>query len=463
MNHQTFKKKTGAIFSKEIFSVLFAVLFLHACTNVGQVRNQPIESVKEDQQYSAQKWNQNFDYSELTILLSFSGGGTRAAAFAYGVMQELKNTNIAMGGRTPRILDHVKAISSVSGGSFTAAYYGLNGDEIFETFESDFLRADLDKHLELVLINPTVWATKTSRTDKAIEYYEEHIFHNGTFADMVKPGRPMIVINATDLSHGTRFSFIQDYFNLLCSDLSSFSVARAVTASSAVPIFFEPVVVKNFSGCDGDAILKEMAARAANQEGDAALLIDRLGSYGDKEQRKFIHFVDGGLVDNLGLRALADSMKIHGGVEAYFQDVGKQVPRRFVIIEVNAATGTHRNMDLSPEQPHVSQVVSAVTDMQIQKGDAESVQSAKDLMANWSEKLSTPGHPVSGYLVQVELAGEEAKSHFLSENVPLNIVSHMPTNFSLSDEQVDFLITEGGHLLRINPVYQQLLSELAKP
>ena len=49
--------------------------------------------------------------------------------------------------------------------------------------------------------------------------------------------------------YGVRFSFVQEYFNLLCSDLSSFPVARAVTASSAVPVLFNPVVVENYRAC----------------------------------------------------------------------------------------------------------------------------------------------------------------------------------------------------------------------
>jgi hypothetical protein len=101
--------------------------------------------------------------------------------------------------------------------------------------------------------------------------------------------------------------------------------------------------------------------------------------------------------------------------------------------------------------------------MQIQKGDATSVQSTKDLIDHWSQKVSTPEHPTSGYFIQVGLANEEAKTHFLTENLPQNIVNSIPTSFSLSDDQVDLLIKEGGDLLRTNPDFQQLLSDLANP
>ena len=90
----------------------------------------------------------------------------------------------------------------------------------------------------------------SGRTERAIQFYEEHIFHHATFADMAKSNRPFIFINASDLGYGVRFSFIQEYFNLLCSDLSTYPVARAVAASSAVPVLFNPVVVENYAGCD---------------------------------------------------------------------------------------------------------------------------------------------------------------------------------------------------------------------
>ena len=82
---------------------------------------------------------------------------------------------------------------------------------------------------------------------------------------MIRENHPLIVINATDLAYGVRFSFVQEYFRLLCSDLSSFSVARAVTASSAVPVVFPPVVVENYAQCGSEAPqwLAQLRNRAA--------------------------------------------------------------------------------------------------------------------------------------------------------------------------------------------------------
>lgn len=79
--------------------------------------------------------------NQLLLLLSFSGGGTRAAAFSYGVLETLRDTSIKVNGHEKRLLDEVDWISAVSGGSFTAAYYGLyeSADTRAREFLSPFL------------------------------------------------------------------------------------------------------------------------------------------------------------------------------------------------------------------------------------------------------------------------------------------------------------------------------------
>lgn len=83
----------------------------------------------------------------------------------------------------------------------------------------------------------------------AVRYYDKTVFHDATFADFREDG-PLIIINASGLGNGTRFSFLQEYFNFLCSDLNSFPVSKAVTASSSVPVLFQPIVLEKYPGCN---------------------------------------------------------------------------------------------------------------------------------------------------------------------------------------------------------------------
>ena len=201
---------------------------------------------------------------------------------AYGVLQELRDTPVVVGGQQERLLDQVTHISSVSGGSFTSAYYGLYGEKIFENYEDEFLRKNVEGALARSVLNPFHWFGRKGRTERSVEYYNKILFHDAVFGDMMEPGRPMIIINSSDLAYGVRFSFIQDYFNLLCSDIRDFPVASAVTASSAVPVVFNPVVVENYSGCP-EFKPSPLALEQAKESEELTDMLAGLTSYNEKK------------------------------------------------------------------------------------------------------------------------------------------------------------------------------------
>ena len=89
------------------------------------------------------------DYDmENLVVLAFSGGGTRAAAFSYGVLEALRRMDLILpNGRKIRMLDEVDVITGVSGGSFTALAYGLYGDKLFDSYETSFLKRDVQGEL----------------------------------------------------------------------------------------------------------------------------------------------------------------------------------------------------------------------------------------------------------------------------------------------------------------------------
>ena len=95
--------------------------------------------------------------NELFICLTFSGGGTRAAALSYAVLEKLHETRIVWKGREKSLLDEVDCISSVSGGSFTAAYYGLFGERLFVDFRERFLEKDIQGGLTGRAASPVNW------------------------------------------------------------------------------------------------------------------------------------------------------------------------------------------------------------------------------------------------------------------------------------------------------------------
>ena len=439
--------------TKPYFAILAFVL-LSGCASYGVVDNTPVEMTDPSTGYSVkEKISGGNRSNDLSLMLTFSGGGTRAAALAYGVLLELRDTTVEVDGKSHRLLDEIDIISSVSGGSFTSAYYGLFGDRIFDDYEEVFLRRDVQGRLVKGLLNPLQWFKSTGRTEVAVRLYEEAVFHGATFADMKREGGPLILINASDLGYGVRFSFVQEYFNLLCSDISTYPVARAVTASSAVPILFNPVVIENYQDCKKEKPAWLIAAEK-RAEGDAemTMTVDGLNTYFKKDKRQYAHFVDGGITDNLGLRAIYEVIEIAGGAKAVVEKARRHTPpSRMVVISVNASTDPEPLMDETNKQPSLEETVSAISDVQLHRYNVATLELMKASVKRWANELSTPAGPVKPYFIEVGF-------HDIVEPERLRFFNQVPTSFSLTDEQVDELIAAGRELLRENPTFQQLLA-----
>ena len=400
------------------------------------------------------------DHGEAFVFLSFSGGGTRAAALAYGVLEELRDTRIKVDGRTIRLLDEVDYISAVSGGSFTAAYYGVYGDRIFTDFAKVFLKQNVQKNLILGLFNPVHWIRSLlrgfNRTEAAIEYFDKHIFNGATFADILRSDVPTILINATDLSTGHRFGFTRTQFELICSDLSRLKVARAVAASSAVPVLFAPVVLRNFAG-EYRAELPEWLEHLTEADEYSTRkkeILDCWRSYLDSNKRPYIHLIDGGIADNLGLRAIMDGVILLGGARRAAAKTGTPIPKKVVVILVNAQREPERPIDLSPKPPPLSQLVSAVTHAQISRYNVETIALLQESMQRWATELSiAAGRVVEVHFIEVNFAGIKSTEH-------RSYFNRIGTSLALSEEEVEKLREAGRTLLRESQEFEKLLHQL---
>ncbi|MFI0545389.1 MAG: patatin-like phospholipase family protein [Brachymonas sp.] len=434
-----------------------ALLTLAACSSAPVVMNPPLGAVTSTPQTeranrlpmrkSANSPNRT------TVILAFSGGGTRAAALSYGVLKGLRNVPLP-GQPGRRLLDEVDAISAVSGGSFTAAYYALKGDAIFDHYERDFLKADIERELKDNIFTLAHLLSRQSRSQKAMRVYDKRLFHGANFSDLTRPNAPVLIINASDLGQGARFSYTQEYFDLLCSDLNPVPLAQAVTASSAVPLVFSPVLLKNYQGCETHTA--QRIDRLASRSNLPAPLVHNLSilqRYSRHDRAHYLHLIDGGVTDNLGLRALYDLMAANGGVENFWQRLERPAPRRFVIISVDGMRSTDLQIDASPESPSLLHTVQAVTDMQMDRYSADTLSMVSDSAQKWVQAWSKPGAPVELYFLHL---------HFkqLQDSRLRDALYLIPTALTLPEYQVDELITTGENLLRSNPEFERLLRDL---
>ena len=254
----------------------------------------------------------------------------------------------------------------MSGGSFTALAYGLYGDRLFAEYESRFLKRDVQGEIISRAFNPGYWASLWSpnwgRSELAADLYDEILFNGATYADLDRGKGPLILASATDVSTGARMVFDQDVFDALCSNLDDIRLSRAAAASSAVPVVLSAVTLNNYGGtCNyvvpralqflsGPALPPRTAERAKRE-------IDERLAFADGANRPYIHLVDGGVADNVGMRsvlATLESMEaLHrAGVPTRLDSV-----RRIVVFVVNSVSTPRTHWDESekppgPGQPH---------------------------------------------------------------------------------------------------------------
>jgi NTE family protein len=456
------------------YASLFFVLFLMVgCAHY--TVNQPLAQVDPDSGYRGKFMDQAGNSDELLLYLTFSGGGTRASAFSYGVLEELKNTEVTINGKTRRLLDEVDIISAVSGGSFTAGYYGLFGDRIFEDFEPRFLKKNIQGALgSRIFLNPINWVRLFSpyfdRSDLAVEYYNKNVFDGGTFGDIADRKGPMILINATDMTTGIRFAFIQDIFDVICSDVSKFPVARAAAASSAVPILLTPITLRNYAGSCGFTLPERLETILREQDTTTREFhhLNNVRPYLDADKTKYIHLVDGGVADNLGLRAALDRVLALGGVWETLKYTGLENTRKVVFIVVNAETEVSSTLSLFGKPPAFAAMMSSYSSIAITRYNFETIMLLRESFSRWTDEIQKnrcAGKPVStepGACGDIKFYIIEVKFDALKDEAERHYFKRLPTSFKLPEKEVDKLRDAAHRILTQSGEFRQLLDDLTQ-
>jgi len=458
---------------------LIAFLVLTSCTAHYRV-NSKITNLKAVERYSLKNREMSEKSNELLLILTFSGGGTRAAALSYGILQALADTQVAVGGKPHRLLDEVDVISSVSGGSFTSAYYGLFGDRIFEDFEIKFLKRNVEQELAFRLISPSSWPKLMSsyyaRSDLAADYFDKILFEQKTFSDFQVPWLPLIAINATDIAQGAQFTFLGDQFAPICSDLSSYPVSRAVTASAAVPGPFSSIVLKNFAGvCDYQ--LPDWAATAIRENQVTTRRYQEakiLSNYLEVEKYAYIHLFDGGISDNLGVRFILNYTAQAENIWQQLQALDLQNISKLAIIVINARNREKIDFAKERQSAPIINTIGLISSIPLDLYSIDTLDLLRQDIKGWERSLSagrcknfrttsgeeeTASHSpdrscrAKTYLIEVSLdqiADESERRQLLS----------LPTSFYLKPEDVDRLKAAARGLLWNSAEFQRLVSDL---
>jgi len=330
---------------------------------------------------------------DTVVALSFSGGGLRAAAFAYGVLEGLREQPSAA---ESNLLEDVGFITSVSGGSITAAYFGLHGADGLKDFREKVLLRDGEAGLRFSLLNPNnlmrLFAGGLNDRSNLNDWLDRDVFHGATFADLFKRERPVVWINASNAQYRLAFPFHERAFDSICSDLASFPVSEAVAASMAVPLFFAPVVLEKFPGACRQPLPTLQTRRGAERDDQYRLrlaLQRAMKDYRDPKTGRYLKLVDGGVTDNLGLVSILQSRVL---LNTPYGPIGEQdaaTLRRMLFVVVDAGQGPSGDWGRELGGPSGVDIATAAVDTAIESTMRMSYAYFVPMMRNWERDLVT--------------------------------------------------------------------------
>jgi NTE family protein len=463
------------------FSILITVLLASLSGCATRPINPPITQADPTTGYRFEIRQEKIKDKENLVILAFSGGGTRAAAFSYGVLEFLRKTEVVgPKGNKSRLLDSVNIISGVSGGSFTALAYGLYGDKLFADYEQRFLKRDVQGEIIARFLNPihwgALWSTGWGRSELAAQLYDEILFNGATFGDLNRGNGPLILASATDISTGSRFLFTQRVFDIICSDLNAVPLSRAAAASSAVPVVLSPVTINNYGGtCNRVApAWARPFIDSDNPPRPAARAIRSFKAeeaFGDSVHRPYLHLVDGGVSDNLGMRSVLDSLEALQALHKANVPTPLDNARRIIVFIVNSLSSPPTNWDESENPPSSTEVLLKSAGTPIDAFSFEAVELLKDTAQQWqtarlvrnSAAMAANKDPAVAAALRVpnaEIYAIDVSFSALKDDAERKYLNQLPTSFVLPPEAVDRLRAAAATIILDSPEFKRLLKDV---
>jgi len=345
------------------------------------------------------------------FILALSGGGSRSAYFSADVMLRLQTVFPDV-----NLLSEVDAISAVSGGSLAAAYYAISADDpsAANPWTEKKVRSLMRKNYTLRwFLNwfwpdnvAKFWLTAFNRTDIMARTFSKNLYSTKVLHDLkikdLRSDRPYLILNATNGTDGqfdSPFTFTDQDFSLIGSDVEAYSLSRAVMGTAAFPGVFNYMTLRDWSSKD--------------------------------IKPRYVHIFDGGNYDNLGLGSVTrmlDRLEQNG---THYQNL--------VVILVDAYTHP-RGVD--PSRANTRGVTDYIIDKNFLASSDALLHLNRDHILNafnrrleeWYER--EPGLKQHVVFYQIQLLDledfNEVEDHELAQRL-----NGIPTNFKIEKEEAD--------------------------
>lgn len=448
-----------------LFTLAVLLATITACSY--PTRNKPATDTTWTQPYSwAFRERQAPD--DTLIVVTASGGGTRAAALSAAVLNTMHKVELPTGGT---LANRIDVISSVSGGSVTAAYFALHGPDKLPVLERDFLRQDGMGAIMWHGLNPVGLAALSTpsveRIDVLIDYLDRQLFKEKTYADLIQRNRPPhLILNAADMVEGVHFPFTQYTMDLLCSDLAKMKLSTAVSASAAFPVALSPVTLTNYSGPDcrlppnaASTAWINGALRTKWEDNPSRLATARVADAYRTGRKKYVHLLDGGIADNLGVNELYryftafDVVRLGNEIEA-----GRI--RKIVFVMINARSFSSSKLDQERATPGILPMLLASLNSSIDRATFSTAERFRTHLAGFADAAAAAAEEDKQSRLAQAYRDVADHSHYvgidfdsITDGNCRRRFHSLATSWTLSAQQITALMAMGEALLNENAAF----------
>lgn len=407
------------------------------------------------------------DGGDTGIILAFSGGGARSAAFGYGVLSALSEAP-SPGTSGRRLADDVAVVAGVSGGAVLASHFALYGRSGLADFRQRFLARDVEASLRMSFSPPNIlrgYRGGVNDLSGFPAWLDANLFKGAKLGDIARPGHPNLVIHATDLYNRAPFIFDRPSFTAICSNYDDYPLAYAVAASAAVPVVFAPLTLQNFrTGCEA---LPEAKPQKAGPLAPGSLVAreyaDSLGRYETARDLNYLKLYDGGLVDGVGTQSLLHLMG-RAAPEPLPAERAMRL-RHLMVIVVDASTRIGGELSKTVDSPKAPDAIVAAIDAMINIPNLQSFDALRDHLPAWRDKFVKWRCGSSGTkrgcgdldvgIVRLALSD-------ISDPALARRILGLHNRLSLEAKDVDFLAGLGRRLLLEQPDYRRFLDRIKR-
>lgn len=322
---------------------------------------------------------------QVFVVLSFSGSGARASAVSLGVLEELRRWTIAAPGGPRPLTDEVDVVTGAGDGSFAAAYFAAFGDAIFHNsrgLSPRFLEQDFGSEFSAAVKWNLLSLTSGgyNRSDLSAEILDEELFNGVTYGDLERRGRPFLILNAHDTTKDALFTFTQDQFDLLCSSIRSFPVARAVLAATAAHEADRVIRLRNYhtdacprepawvgaalrqtEGARGYDAIAFRRARVARQYREKECF-EQADCTPDPDETWYVHLADATPIDPRGLAAVHHMLTSRLDPDSLLAQIDRGEIEDILIISVNASSEPQLDPDQELSGPDFAELIEQRTE-----------------------------------------------------------------------------------------------------